>query len=127
MVREAAWSGATRAFADAATLLAARGYETCFAAPAGSEAERCLVTAGHDVVGVTTGGGWLRAGWRLRQVVTSRLSEVLFVHDDAEHLTAAAAVRLAGRGAVVRRTPFGERLALGRDGRWAMRDRKSVV
>jgi glycosyltransferase involved in cell wall biosynthesis len=54
-------------------------------------------------------------------VVASRLSEVLFVHDDREHLTAAAAVRFAGRGAVVRRTPSGERLTLGRDGRLAMR------
>lgn len=121
MVRDAAWSGATRAFADAATLLAARGYETCFAAPAGSEAAYCLVTAGHEVIGMKRGGGWMRAGWRLRQVVASRLSEVLFVHDDREHLTAAAAVRLAGRGAVIRRTPSGERLALGRDGRLAMR------
>ena len=121
MVRDAAWSGATRAFADAATLLAARGYETCFAAPAGSEAARCLVMAGHEVVGMKQGGGWLRAGWRLRQVVASRLSEVLFVHDDREHLTAAAAVRMAGRGAVIRRTSCGERLTLGRDGRLAMR------
>lgn len=121
MVRDAAWSGATRAFADAATLLAARGYETCFAAPAGSEAQACLVTAGHDVIGMKSGGGWMRAGWRLRQVVASRLSEVLFVHDDREHLTAAAAVRLAGRGAVVRRTQSGERLSLGRDGRLAIR------
>ena len=97
MVRDAAWSGATRAFADAAVLLAARGYETCFVVPSGSEAERCLAAAGHDVIGVRGGGGWLRAGWRLRGVVASRLSEVLFVHDDREHLAAAAAVRLAGR------------------------------
>ena len=121
MVRDAAWSGATRAFADAAVLLAARGYETCFVVPSGSEAERCLAAAGHDVIGVRGGGGWLRAGWRLRGVVASRLSEVLFVHDDREHLSAAAAVRLAGRGAVVRRTPSAERLTLGRDGRMAMR------
>ena len=121
MVRDAAWSGATRAFADAAELLAARGYETCFVVPAESEAARCLASAGHDVIGVQGGGGWLRAGWRLRRVVASRLSEVLFVHDDREHLTAAAAVRLAGRGAVVRRTQSAERLTLGRDGRMAMR------
>lgn len=121
VVHGAAWSGATRAFADAATLLAARGYETCFAAPAGSEGERWLVAGGHDVIGMATGGGWLRAGWRLRHVVARRLTEVVFVHGEHGHLTAAAAVRLAGRGAVVRRTPAGERLTLGRDGRLAMR------
>ena len=121
VVHRAAWSGAARAFADGAALLAARGCETCFVAPAGSEAERSLVAAGHTVVGVSTRGGWVRAAWRLRRVIASRLTEVVFVHDDREHLSAAAAVRLAGRGAVVRRTPAGERLALGRDGRLAMR------
>lgn len=121
VVHGAEWTGATRAFADAATLLGARGYETCFTAPAGSEAERRLGAAGHDVIGMAEGGGWLRAGWRLRGVVARRLSEVVFVHDDREHLAAAAAVRLAGRGAVVRRTPAGERLVLGRNGRLAMR------
>lgn len=117
----AAWSGATRAFSDAATLLGARGYETCLVAPVGSEAERCLLAAGHDVIGLARGGGWMRAGWRLRRVISARLTEVLFVHDDGEHLAAAAAIWLSGRGAVVRRTPAGERLALGREGRLAMR------
>ncbi|MBA4071119.1 MAG: hypothetical protein C0497_04665 [Gemmatimonas sp.] len=117
----AAWSGSTRAFADAASLLAARGYETCVVAPAGSDAERCLAAAGHDVIGVASGGGWMRAGWRLRRVISAHLTEVLFVHDDREHLAAAAAVRLAGRGAVVRRTAAGERLVLGREGQLAMR------
>ncbi len=121
VVRDAAWSGNARAFADAATLLAARGYETCFVAPEASETARMLTAAGHDVIGLAWTGGWLRAGWRLRGVVARRLSEVLFVHDDREHLEAAVAVRLAGRGAVVRRTPSAERLALGRDGRLAMR------
>ena len=59
VVHGAAWCGATRAFADAATLLAARGYETCFVAPAGSEAGRLLTEAGHDVIGVASGGGWM--------------------------------------------------------------------
>lgn len=117
----AAWSGATRAFADAATLLGARGYETCLVAPVGSEAERCLLAAGHDVIGLASGGGWMRDGWRLRRVISARLTEVLFVHDDREHLAAAAAIWLAGRGAVVRRTAAGERLALRREGRLAMR------
>jgi glycosyltransferase involved in cell wall biosynthesis len=121
VVRHAAWSGNARAFADAATLLAARGYETCFAVPAASETARVLTAAGHDVIGLPTAGGRMRAAWRLQGVVARRLTEVLFVHDDREHLEAAAAVRLAGRGAVVRRTPSAERLVLRRDGRFAMR------
>ncbi len=121
VVHGATWSGTTRAFSDAASLLAMRGYETCFVVPSGSEAEQCLAAAGQDVIGLSAARGWLRAGWRLRAVVARRLSEVLFVHTEHEHLTAAAAVRLAGRGAVVRRTPSGERLSIGRDGRLAMR------
>lgn len=121
VVRTAEWTGTTRAFADAATLLTARGYEACFTVPSASEVERVLAAAGHDVIGMKSGDGWLAAGWRLRHVVATRLSEVLFVHDDREHLAAAAAVRLAGRGAVVRRTPSAERLAIGGDGRLAMR------
>ncbi len=121
VVRHAEWTGRARAFADAANVLAARGYETCFVAPEAGEAARVLAAAGHDVVGMPAAGGWLRTGWRLRRVVARRLSEVLFVHDDREHLEAAAAVRLAGRGAIVRRTPATERLVLGRDGRLAMR------
>lgn len=121
VVEGAAWSGATRAFADAATLLAQRGFETCFAAPAGSDAERVLIAAGHDVVGLASGGGWVRRGWRLRGIVARRLSEVLFVHSDREHLAAAAAIRFAGRGAIVRRTVSGERLTIGADGKFAMR------
>ena len=121
VVHGAAWSGAARAFADAASLLAAHGYETCLVAPAGSETERILLGAGHDVIGMARGGGGLRSGWRLHAVVSRRLIEVLFVHDDREHFAAAAAIRFAGRGAVVRRIPSGERLALGRDGRLAMR------
>ncbi|MBW7934482.1 MAG: glycosyltransferase family 4 protein [Gemmatimonadaceae bacterium] len=121
VVHDPSWCGATRAFADAATLLAARGYETCFAAPSQSDAERALRAAGHDAIGVATGGGWVRQGWHLRRVIAARLTEVVFVHTDREHLVAAAAVRLAGRGAVVRRTAAGDRLSLGRDGRLAMR------
>ncbi len=121
VVLDASWSGAARAFADAAGLLAGRGFETCVVAPAGTESERALRSAGHDVVAVGAGGGWLRAGWRLHRVIASRLTEVVFVHGDRAHLVAAAAIRLAGRGAVVRRTPAGESLVMGRDGRLAMR------
>lgn len=116
-----AWSGEARAFADGAALLAARGYETCFVAAANSEPGRRLRDAGQDVIDVATDGGWLRAGWRLRRVIQSKLTEVIFVHSEREHLVAAAAARLAGRGAVVRRIPSGQRLTLGRDGRLAMR------
>jgi len=121
VVEEPDWSGAARAFADGAALLRAHGYETCLVAPPASESERVLRALGHDVIGLDSSGGWLRRGWRLRRVIMARLTEVVFAQGDRAHLTAAAGVRLAGRGAVVRRNPSGERLALGADGRFAAR------
>lgn len=121
VVEEPDWSGAARAFADGAALLRAGGYETCLVAPPASESERVLRALGHDVVGLSPKGGGPRRGWRLRRVIAARLTEVVFAQGDRAHLTAAAGVRLAGRGAVVRRNPSGERLALGADGRLAAR------
>ena len=121
LVEEPDWSGTARAFADGAALLRARGYETCLVAPSASESERVLSSLGHDVIGLSSSGGWLRRGWRLRRVIAARLTEVVVAQGERAHLTAAAAVRLAGRGAVVRRVAPGERLALGSDGRFAAR------
>ncbi len=121
VVEDAGWTGAARACADAAALLAARGDEPCLVAPAGSETERVLRDAGLDVVGSGAAGGWMRAAWRLRRVIAARLAEVVVVHGERAHLAAAAATRLAGRGVVLRRVPAGDALILGRDGRLAMR------
>jgi hypothetical protein len=118
---EPEWSGRARAFGDAAVALRARGYEVTFVCPRGSAVERRLATAGHDPIGIRTGGPWPVVGWRLGRVLRRKFVEAVFVHSEREQLQAAAAVRLADRGAIVRRMPPFGSLTLGRDARFASR------
>jgi len=115
------WSGAARAFADAAHGLQERGYEVTVACSGEDGIDRRFEEQGARVIAMRTTGGWLRAAWRLQRVLRREFVEVVFVHTEQEQLVAAAAVRLADRGAVVRRVaPLGS-LALGRDAALAMR------
>lgn len=108
------WAGGTRAFADAARLLAARGYTVIVTCPPGSLVEQRLGSPdGVEIVPLVAVGSWVDESSRLRQVVRDEHTEVVFVHTAREHLAAAAALRLADRGAVVRRVPVGAPLPLG--------------
>src|ERR1700722_17892396 len=115
------WSGRARAFADAAAALRARGCEVTVVCTRGSAVEQRLLSSGHDPIGIRTRGTWLGVGWRLARVLRRNFVEVVFVHSEREQLHAAAAVRLSGRGAVVRRTPPFGRLTFGRGARFAAR------
>lgn len=118
---QAEWSGRARAFADAAAALRDRGYEVTFACERGSAVERRLSASGFDPVAIRTRGSWLACGWRLGRVLRRNFVEAVFVHSEREQLHAAAAVRFADRGAVVRRMPPFGSLTLGRDARFASR------
>ncbi len=118
---EPAWSARARIFADAAGALKSRGFEVTMVCARDSEVARRFGASGHETIVLRTNGGWLRAGWRLRAVLKRHFVEVVFVHSEFEQLAASAAVRLADRGAVVRRIPALGRLTLGGDGRMAMR------
>jgi hypothetical protein len=118
---EPEWSGRARAFADAAAALRDRGYEITFVCQRGSAVERRLAAAGCDPIAIRTRGTWLGAGWRLGRVLRRNFVEAVFVHSEREQLHAAAAVRFADRGAVVRRMPPFGSLTLGRDARFASR------
>ena len=117
----AEWSGSARIFDAAARGLAARRWEVTFACPGGSVVEGRVARGGYDVVPLSPGGGWLTESWRLREILLQRFIEVSFVHTDREHLIAALALRLAERGAVVRRLRPGERVSPGVGGRTAAR------
>jgi hypothetical protein len=109
------WSGSARAFAEAARALGSRGYEVTMACREGTDVERRWSAAGLDVIPLTATRSLWRAAWELRGVLRSRFVEAVFVHTELEQLVAAAAVRLAGRGAVVRRVPPHGQLTHRRD------------
>lgn len=114
------WSGQARAFADGARLLAGGGAKVVFTCRPGSIAEhRMSNVAGVTVVPVEEGGGWMDESGRLRRVFNEHFSEVAFVHTAREHLAAAAAMRRAERGAVVRRVPVNGQVEVTRDVRTA--------
>lgn len=115
------WSGSSRAFADAATVLKDRGYEVTITCAREGGVDRRFEESGVRVVALRPGGGWLRSAWRLRAVLRRQFVEVVFVHGEREQLIAAAAVRLADRGAIIRRVPPLGRLSMGRDAVLAMR------
>ena len=118
---EPEWSGRARAFADASVALRARGYEVTFVCERGSSVERRLAAAGHDPIGIRAHGSWPAVGWRLGRVLRRNFVEAVFVHSEREQLQAAAALRFADRGAIVRRMPPFGSLTLGRDARFAAR------
>lgn len=104
------WSGAARAFASAATGLAERGYQVTFACAADSVVEHRLSQAPFDVIALPGEASASAQSWRLRQALLKHFVEVVFVHTDEEHVVASSALRLAGRGAVIRRVGAGQRL-----------------
>jgi hypothetical protein len=117
----AEWSGSARAFAEAARALGTRGYDVTMAGREGSAVGRRWREAGLNVLPLPATGSRWRAAWALRGVLDSRFVEVVFVHSEHEQLVAAVAVRLAGRGAVVRRVPPYGRLTVGAEARLAGR------
>lgn len=102
-----AWSGRARVFAAAARGLAARGYQVTYVCQPESAVEQRLSSAGYDIVPVAGTPG-VRTGLRLRRVMHERFVEVVFVHTAREHFATATALRLAERGAVIRRLGAGD-------------------
>ena len=113
------WSGASRVFAVAARGLAARGDTVTVVCRADSAAEQAFASQGLDVVPVPINDSASRDAWRLRTVLKDRQIEVVFLHTEREQLVASSAMRLAGRGTVIRRIPAGGVASAGRGGRLA--------
>lgn len=108
------WSGSARAFAVAARGLMARGEPVTVACSEDSVAEHAFAREGLEVVVLPTGGSVTGDAWRLRRVLRDRFVEVVFLHSEREQLVASSAMRMAERGAVIRRIPAG---AMASDGR----------
>ena len=115
------WSGSARAFAVAARGLAARGEPVTVVCRADSPAEQGFSHEGLDVVPLPMSNAVSRDSLRLRTVLKERFIEVVFLHTEKEQLIASAAMRLAERGAVIRRVPPGCGPSGGRASRFAGR------
>jgi glycosyltransferase involved in cell wall biosynthesis len=103
----ASWSGSSRAFAVAARGLVARGEQVTIVCRENSPAEQFFANEGLDVVALPVSGVVSGDAWRLRSVLRDKLVEVVFIHTEREQLVASSAMRLAERGAVIRRVPAG--------------------
>jgi glycosyltransferase involved in cell wall biosynthesis len=115
------WSGSSRAFAVAARGLQARGEPVTVVCRTDSPAEQAFARDGLDVVSLPVGGAVSRDAWRLRTVLKEKFTEVVFLHTEDEQLAASSALRLAERGAVIRRIPADGRVTSGRGSKWAQR------
>lgn len=115
------WTGEARAFAVAARGLAARGEPVTVVCPPDGDAELGFAREELDVVTLPVTDSVTRDAWRLRAVLKERFIEVVFLHTEREQLVASSAMRLASRGAIVRRIPTSAPVARGRDARLAGR------
>jgi hypothetical protein len=107
------WSGRARAFHDAARALASRGYDVVVGVATPSRLEDQARATGLAVAAVEPARGALGRARALRQAVHDFFVDVVFVHGEREHLSAAMAVRMARRASVVRRVEAGAAPVIG--------------
>jgi Glycosyltransferase len=118
------WSGSSRAFAVAARGLVARGDAVTVVCREGSTAQAGYGQDGIDVQPLPLGASVTRDAWRLRAVLKDKSIEAVLFHSEREHLVVSSAMRLGGRGTLVRRIPAGGTATSGRSAKLA--DRMAV-
>ena len=94
--------------------LAARGEPVTVACCADTPVEQTFAREGIEVVTLPPGGSIAGDAWRLRKVLRERFVEVVFLHTEREQVVASTALRMAERGAVIRRIPAGQIASTGR-------------
>ena len=112
-------AGSARAFLSAARVLASRDHKVTLACTANSEIEALAAAAGVTVVSLPADGSTAGDAWRLREVLKDHFVEAVFVHSDRDQLAVSGAMRLAERGAVVRRVGAGAGFEASRSARFA--------
>ena len=115
------WRGSARAIATLARGLSARGHSVTVACPSDSPVEQHLERGAYEVLEIRAGATLAGSAGHLRRALQDRFVQVVCVHTDRAHVVAATAARLAGRAAVLRRVPAGERLAPSSGARVALR------
>ena len=120
-VGEQQWSGRARVFLSAARGLAKRGHEVTLACCDNSRLARLSSAAGVDTVTIDRSVTAAGTTWDLRKLLQDRAIEVAFVFTERDQLIVSSAMRLAERGAVIRRVPSFEHVDLQNSGRLAVR------
>jgi glycosyltransferase involved in cell wall biosynthesis len=115
------WTGRARAFAAAASALAARGHQVTYSCPSASVLEQRLDHDRYQVAPLELRGPWLVRAWRLRRVLLDAFVEVVLVHGDRDQVIGAFAARWAERAALVRRFEHGNTARLGFGANLALR------
>lgn len=115
------WRGSARAVATLARGLSERGHSVTVACSPDSHVEQRLERGAYEVLEIRGGSTVAGASGHLHGVLQDRFVQVVCVHSDREHIVAATAARLAGRAAILRRIPAGERPALSRGALLALR------
>lgn len=120
-VGESGWTGSARACVMAARGLAERDHEPFIACCADSAVERHAIEAEIEIVRIDPPSWFGTDAWGLRRVLHELSIDVIFVHGDRDQLVVSTAVRLAERGAVVRRVPAFSPVGSMRSGRLSLR------
>jgi len=120
-IGERVWTGSARAFVEAAQLLGSHEHPVVVACCGDTAVERHALEAGVEVVRIEPASFFGSDAWGLRRVLQERFIEVGFVHTDREQLIVSTALRMAERGAVIRRVPVFTPVDMQRRGRFATR------
>ncbi|HXU52942.1 MAG TPA: glycosyltransferase [Casimicrobiaceae bacterium] len=105
----------------AARGLAAREHQVLIAACGGSRLDAAARAAGVETVSIDGRSMAAAGAWDLRRVLREKFVEVAVVGSERDQLIVSSAMRLAERGAVLRRVPSFERLDVQRSGKLAVR------
>src|SRR5215213_1800106 len=115
------WSGTARATLVAARGLAARGHQITVACCEDSALKTLAQHAGVESVPIDPASLAAEGVWDLRKILQERFVEVVVVSTERDQLIVSSAMRLAERGAVLRRAPSFERLEVLRSGKVALK------
>jgi len=120
-------SGRARAALAAAAGLAARGHSMLIACCDGSQLEQRARDAQLETIVINRPASVSGSTLDLRRLLREREVDVVIVGTEREQLIVSSAMRLAGRGAVLRRVPPFTGLTLHRGGRLAVRIARSGI
>ena len=120
-ISDETWTGCARTYVAAARGLTERGHSATVACCGSSVVEQRASEAGLETVPIAADANVAADAWWLRRVLQERFVEVAFVHSEREQFVVGSGMRLAERGAVIRRIAPFQPVTSGATARLAMR------